>query len=80
MGIGESFGFGSGEASTYRLTEVGKQRIEMQNGTGFELMILTKLNQNGPSTSAEIARAMQTYDTDKVKIVLKELKQKGCVA
>jgi len=80
MGIGESFGFGSGEISTYRLTEVGKQRVEMQNGTGFELMILTKLNQNGPSTASELARAMQTYDTDKVKIVLKELKAKGCVA
>ena len=80
MGIGDSFGFGSGEASTYRLTEVGKQRVEMQNGTGFELMILTKLNQNGPSTISELARAMQTYDSDKVKIVVRELKQKGCVA
>jgi DNA-binding MarR family transcriptional regulator len=79
MGIGESFGFGSGEASTYRLTEVGKQRIEMQNGTGFELQILQKLDQQGPSTSSEVARYIQTYDQEKVKMTLRELKQKGCI-
>ena len=79
MSIGDSLGFGSGEASTYRLTEVGKRRVEMQNGTGFELMILKTLDEKGPSTASELARAMQTYDVDKVRIVLKELKSKGCI-
>jgi hypothetical protein len=73
------FDLGEG-SSTYRLTEVGKKRIEMQNGTGFELQILTKLDQQGPSTPAEIARYLQTFDTDKIRLTLTELKKKGCVA
>jgi DNA-binding MarR family transcriptional regulator len=73
------FDVGEGSA-TYRLTEVGKRRVEMQNGTGFELQILMKLDQQGPSTPSEIARYLQTYDTEKVRLTLTELKKKGCVA
>lgn len=79
MGVGDFLGQDQGTI-TYRLTEVGKMRVEQQEGTGFELGILKVLDQHGPSTPAEVARHMNTFDTDKVKFVCKELKKKGIVA
>jgi len=60
------------------LTEIGKNRVESQQGTGYEIRILQYLDEYGPSTFAEISRGTN-YDFEKVKAVCWELKEKQCL-
>lgn len=60
------------------ITEVGVDRIEKQLGTGYELRILQKLQDNGSMSLGEIATATG-YDLEKVKAITWELKEKNCV-
>ena len=75
MDIGGFFS-GNGADKNWRLTPTGEQCIQIQKGTGIELKILGALKQMGPSTTAEIGKAINEYDSRKVEFVLKELKGK----
>lgn len=69
-----------GGTRTWRLTPIGERKLEMQLGTGIEMRILRALKENGPSTHSEIARTIQTFDFEKVKIVLGDMKSKEWVS
>lgn len=78
--LGGNIGGGSSEGKVAKLTPVGEQRLQMNNGSGKELDILRALKEMGPSTPAEIGRRIQDYDTDRIKHVLGELRSKEAVS
>jgi len=71
---------GSEGGRVVKLTPVGEQRLQTNNGTGKELDILRALKEMGPSTPPEIGRRIQDYDTDRIKHVLSDLRGKEAVS
>jgi len=63
---------------TYGLTQLGKTKAEEFSLTGPKWEVLACLNENGPSSVAEISEEVNTT-TEKVKAMLKGLIRSGYI-
>jgi len=79
MGVEEQIKRALSKKSTVLvITEIGIDRVEKNLGTGKELRIMQKLQENGPMTFGEIAQSTG-FDIETVKAVTWELKSKDCI-
>jgi len=61
------------------ITSLGKQKAEAFAGSGPAFNILARLNEEGPCSIGELARA-ENMEEDKVKHILRSLRSEGYIS